>query len=366
VSFLQVLQDFFEDLRREGVPVTPSQAADCCRALLLVDWTMEDYFYTSLYTTLVKEYGHQAAFKSVYRRHFQPGSRGEMSRQERPGAPDRVRRPIENTSTYAGDALPVHGMQSLRGGLSQGRRNPLDQPFSLASLDDVRKMETLFPVIAKRLAARMIKKNRKNDRCAIDYRSTMRQSMSTGGVLLNVVTFQKKKEKPVIVALCDISGSVMTFSCFALALLASMQRFFRQLRTFAFIEEVDEITHLLRAGDPLTLRTSVLKNARRVMGARGYTNYGATFKGFIERYGNILSHKTSVLIFGDARNNWFNDETWALEEIKKKAKKVYWFNPEPEISWSSGDSRMLEYIRHCHKYFSCPSLSELERAIGQL
>src|SRR5665647_1917583 len=77
-----------------------------------------------------------------------------------------------------------------------------------------------------------------------------------------------------------------------------------------------------------------------VAGTRGYTDYGSTFKGFVERYENLLTHKTSVLIFGDARNNWLNDQAWALQEIKASAKKVYWFNPEPQTRWSHGDSRM--------------------------
>jgi len=361
-----MLQEFFADLRQEGIPITFSQVEDCCQALLLIDWSMEEYFYTALYSTLVKEHSHESAFANVYHRHFKPGTTEIMSQPQWSPPVYRESDLIEDISGYAIDALPVPGMQSMRGGLSQANRNPLDQNFGLANLDDVRKMETLYPLIARRLAARMIKKNRRNDQNIINYRSTMRHSMATGGVPLNIVTYKRHKEKPIIIALCDVSGSVMTFSCFALALLSSMQRFFRQLRTFAFIEDLDEITHLLSTGDPLNLRTSVLKGARRVMGVRGYTNYGATFMGFIQRYGHTLSPKTSVLIFGDARNNWNNDETWALDEIRKKSKRVYWFNPELGSNWPRGDSRMEVYRKCCHHSFSCPTLSKLEQAIGKL
>lgn len=211
----------------------------------------------------------------------------------------------------------------------------------------------------------MIKKNRRDDNSAVNYRKTMRKSMSTGGLPLNIVTVRRLREKPVIVALCDVSGSVMTFSCFTLAMLASMQRFMRQLRTFAFIEEVDEITPWLTCGDPLVLRTTVLKNAR-VVANRGYTDYGKTFTLFVKRYSGILNHKTTVLIFGDARNNWFNDEIKALQRIKTLSKKIYWFNPEPESSWGQGDSRMQVYRKFCHASFSCPTLNTLQDAIGQL
>lgn len=227
-------------------------------------------------------------------------------------------------------------------------------------------MEQFFPLIAKRLAARMIKKNRRRSDAFINYRSTLRQSIASGGIPLDVVTQVRSKEKPIMIAICDISGSVMTFSCFALALLASMQRFFRQLRTFAFIEALEEITDLLGVGSPLELRTTVLENARGVIGRRGYTDYGATFTVFAERYSDILSHKTTVLIFGDARNNWFNDETRALQLISERARRVYWFNPEPEAAWNRGDSRMHQYMVYCDKYFSCPDLARLEKALGEL
>lgn len=363
MNFLYNLQGFFEDLRREGIPVTTSQTRDCCQALLLIDWLNPDYFYITLYSTLIKDYSYETAFNSVYNRYFSSGP-GILSGRH----PNQTRiapMPQAETAAMAPDALPIHGMASLRGGLSQSLRNPLDETLSLASLEDVQKMEALFPLISRKLAAKMIKKNRHDDNSAINYRNTMRKSMSTGGMPLNIMTVKRRREKPVIVAIFDVSGSVMTFSCFALAMLASMQRFMRQLRTFGFIEEVDEITPWLLSGDPLTLRTTVLRKAR-VISSRGYTNYGNTFTGFMKRYSSTLNHKTTVLIFGDARNNWFNDEIQALQQIKTLSKKIYWFNPELESSWGQGDSRMQVYSKYCQACFSCPTLNMLQEAIGKL
>ncbi|MGI5920990.1 MAG: VWA domain-containing protein [Syntrophomonadaceae bacterium] len=366
MTFIGVLQEFFADLRREGIPVTFSQVEDCCRALMLVDWSVEQQFYDALKTTLVKEQSHEPAFASIYEYHFKTASTTRIRQPEWRPPVYRADDLLDDISGYAVDALPVQGMQSVRGGLSQATRNPLDQSFRLANLDDLHKMEALFPLIAKRLAARMIKKNRHKELDTINYRHTIRHSMATGGVPLKIVSSQKQKEKPIIIALCDVSGSVMTFSCFALALLSSLQRFFRQIRTFAFIEDIDEVTTILHSGNPLDLRTNVLENTRKIIGIRGFTNYGATFVGFTEHFGNILNHKTNVLIFGDGRNNWNNDQTWALKEIRTRARRIYWFNPEPEALWTSGDSRMSQYRKYCHKCFSCPNLSKLEQAIGQL
>ncbi len=364
MSFLHNLQGFFAALRREGIPITTSQTRDCCQALLQIDWLNPDYFYITLYSTLIKDYSYDTAFNTVYYLYFSsgPGISGGRNYEQT------VPLPISHTASagMAPGALPVQGMASLHGGgLSQAMRNPLDENLSLANLEDVQKMEALFPLISRRLASRMIKKNYRDDNSAVNYRSTMRKSMSTGGLPLNIVTSRRRREKPVIVALCDVSGSVMTFSCFTLAMLASMQRFMRQLRTFAFIEEVDEISPWLTGSDPLTLRTTVLKKAR-VISNRGYTDYGKTFTEFVKRYSSTLNHKTTVLIFGDARNNWFGDGIQALQQIKTLAKKIYWFNPEAKSTWGQGDSRMEVYSKYCQASFSCPTLNKLQEAIGEL
>jgi len=115
MSFFNVLQLFFEDLRQEGIPVLPGQAEDCCRALLLVDWSIEDYFYITLFSTLVKEKSYEIAFRQVYEQHF--SFKGQKEAAEKQAALAKKKLPIENVSSYAGDALPVQGMQSLRGGL---------------------------------------------------------------------------------------------------------------------------------------------------------------------------------------------------------------------------------------------------------
>lgn len=373
MSFFYTMQNFFEALRHEGMPVSPSHAVDCYEALNSIDWDVEDYFYSALFSTLLKDYNYKPLFDHVYEHFFKSSPcilrlKGQqvLSREDLLG--------LEGENSQAGD---VSGDINAEGAESQGtfinksssapdgRKNPLSQDFRLDSIDDVRRMETLFPIIAKRLASKMIIKNKRNDRNFINFRRTMRKSMSTGGIPLDLITRRKQKERPVLFALCDVSVSVLQFSCFALALLASLEKFFQHVRSFGFVDEVDEITYMLRHADPFTLRTNVLKNAR-VVGRRGYSDYGISFKNFLERYGSQLSLKTTVLIFGDGRNNWGNDEAWAVEEIRKRTKKMYWFNPENKDTWDTGDSRMREYLKYCDRSFEVTNLLQMEDAFCEL
>lgn len=375
MTFFYTMQNFFEALRHEGMPVSPSHAVDCYQALNTIDWTVEDYFYSTLFATLLKDYNYKPLFDHVYKDYFKNAAnivrikrcKEFLSKEDLLGLEEETGRSEDlSLDELSSDGVESQGTFIRKTSSSpDGRKNPLAQDFRLDSIDDVRRMETLFPIIAKRLASKMIIKNKRNDQNFINFRRTLRKSMSTGGIPLDLITRRKQKEKPVMFALCDVSVSVLQFSCFALALLASLEKFFQHVRSFGFVDEVDEITYMLRHADPFTLRTNVLQNAK-VVGRRGYSDYGITFKNFLERYGGQLSLKTTVLIFGDGRNNWYSDESWALQEIRSRCKKIYWFNPEDKETWDTGDSRMKEYLKYCDKSFEVTNLLQMEDAFGVL
>lgn len=363
---LHYLQAFFAELRQQGIPVTTSQVRDCCQAVLLIDWSHREYFYSCLFTTLVKDFSYQKAFDMVFKRFFEeyltPNNLQHFaSINERDRFSPDEKTAVSNYDLGMGTPMGRSGSAMAPGGL----KNPLEQDFGRVSDGELAQIEALVPLLARRLAAKFVKKRKRNDQNKLDFRRTIRSSLSTGGIPLNIMTVRKYREKPVILAICDVSGSVMNFSCISLALIASLERFFQHIESYAFIDEVSDITGLLLAGNPLNFRGHVLRNAN-VMGATGYTNYGHMLEKFHQRYRHRITRKTSVLIFGDARNNWQETEKWALEEIKKQAKKVYWFNPEPRLLWSSGDSIINEYAPFCDAVFACPTLLELEKSLGKI
>lgn len=366
MPLLHYLQAFFNELRRQGIPVTTSQVRDCCQALLLIDWSQRDYFYATLFATLVKDYSYQKAFDEVFQRFFleylRPGNLGHfVTVGEREPLRPSKETAVSDYDLGMGSPMGRSGSSQAPGGL----KNPLEQDFGRVTAEELARIEALVPLLARRLAAKFVKKRRHNDQNQLDLRRTIRNSMSSGGIPLNIFTICRLREKPVILTICDVSGSVMNFSCIALALIASLERFFQHIESYAFIDEVSDITGLLLSGNPLNFRGHVLRNAR-VVGATGYTNYGRMFAEFNQHMSQRINRKTTVLLFGDARNNWQENEKWALAEIKKQAKKVYWFNPEPPSLWSSGDSIIHDYAPYCDTVFACPTLLELEKALGKI
>ncbi|NLY37470.1 MAG: VWA domain-containing protein [Tissierellia bacterium] len=235
----------------------------------------------------------------------------------------------------------------------------------LTPLDDIYMMESLIPLLAKKISSKIVIKKKRHQRGQMDYRQTIRTSLKTGGIPIDIRVKKKYREKPVIFALCDVSRSCLYFSFFSLAIVHMLEKFFREVRSFAFIEKVDEITTLVKEASYEELRPRIMANAE-VTGSTGYTNYGNTLATFYDQYGHELSYKSTVIIFGDARNNWFDSNHDILEKIFKRVKKVYWFNPESKDEWQTGDSDMILYQKYCTRVFVCSNLNQLADAICEL
>ncbi len=367
------IQAFIKDLRSSGIQVNSGQLEDCYRALSLIDWSHEPVFHASLLSTLLKESALLPLFEEIYMRNFHPtpanpakrlGSLRDMMMPELPanrkghgdgrdasgesGQSGKTRRPGKSTRAPAWEW-----------------KDPLSQDFYTITPQDLKRMESMIPLLAKRLVSRMVIKRRREESGTLDHRRTLRQSMATGGVPAEIFVKKRVRQKPVIFALCDVSLSCLHFSAFSLALVYSLEKYFRQVRCFAFIGETEEVTAIMRKEQPYNLRAQVLYDTK-VTGQSGRTDYGGSLVTFYERYGQALSHKSYVLIFGDARSNWYPTEPQVLKKIQERVKRVYWFNPETVNEWNTGDSSMNDYRKYCDKVFQTTNLDELMKAIAEL
>jgi uncharacterized protein with von Willebrand factor type A (vWA) domain len=235
---------------------------------------------------------------------------------------------------------------------------PEEIDFTGATLGQVEEMRRVLPALARRLAARLARKHSLGRSGRVDFRSTMRHSLSYGGVPLDVRYRRKVPSKPELFILCDISGSVRTFSTFTLQLVYSLHQQFRAVRSFAFIDRVDEVTDYFNSYDVDEAIEQVYREALVVDGD-GHSDVGRALELFYQEYNDELSPKSSVLILSDARNNSLDPRTWALESLRERVRRVYWLNPESRDRWDTGDSIIAEYIDHCHSVHECRNLKQL-------
>ena len=168
--------------------------------------------------------------------------------------------------------------------------------------------------------------------------------------------------RPDLYLLCDVSGSVAEFASFTLTLLQAMTAEFSRLRSFAFVDGVDEVTgHLKDVASFLEVR-HVLYRAD-VVRDDGHSDYGLVFERFVERYGSALDSRSTVIITGDARSNGRPPRVEALRDIAARARRVYLLDPEPVQEWDTLDSIVSVYRPHLAGVFEVRNLQQLGAAV---
>ncbi|MFJ4650709.1 VWA domain-containing protein [Nocardia sp. NPDC088792] len=234
--------------------------------------------------------------------------------------------------------------------------------ISQNELDELRRSsQRLARVLASRLAAR----RRRSRRGEIDLRKTMRKSMSTGGVPVNLVTRKPRPGRPDLVLVCDISGSVAGFSSFTMLLVNALREQFSRVRIFAFVDRVDEVTQIFDSVTPLDQITKRIFTETKVVGIEGHSDYGSALEGFAADFPDAVTSRTSLLILGDGRTNYRDPALGTLKRLVDTAKHAYWLNPEAEKMWGTGDSAAQRYadIIEMHE---CRNARQLTTVVGRL
>jgi uncharacterized protein with von Willebrand factor type A (vWA) domain len=221
--------------------------------------------------------------------------------------------------------------------------------------------ESIRP-LARVLATKMARRRRRRDRGRLDVRRTVRRSLSSGGVPLDPVYRRPKIARPDLYLLCDVSGSVAEFASFTLTLLQAMSAEFSRMRSFAFVDGIDEVTdHLRDVASFLEVR-HVLYRAD-VIAADGHSDYGAVFERFWEKHGGGLDSRSTIIVTGDARSNHREPQIDALQTIHRRARKVYLLNPEPAGDWDTTDSIVEVYRPALDGVFEVRNLRQLAGAV---
>jgi len=252
--------------------------------------------------------------------------------------------------------------------VARALRKPLpeDIDFLHATREEVAAMRRAMEPLARRMAVRLARKRRHRRRGPLDFRSTIRHSLSYGGVPAEPRFRHPRPSKPEILVIADISGSVAAFARFTLQFVHAISGQFSAVRSFVFIDGIDEVTHLFDQADDLGDALQRVNAEADVVWAAGHSDYGHALRAFWERWGREVTPKTSVVVLGDARNNYHAAEAWVLEELRKRARHLYWLNPEPRSYWDTGDSIVSTYGAHCDGVFECRNLRQLERFVAQV
>ena len=243
---------------------------------------------------------------------------------------------------------------------------PEDVDFMHASREEMIGLRKALIPLTRRLAVRLARKRRHNRKGPLDFRRTVRASLSYGGVPAEPKFRHPKPHKPEIFVIADISGSVAAFARFTLMLVYAISGQFSKVRSFVFIDGIDEVTSFFEGVEDVTEAVHRVNTEADVVWVDGHSDYGHAFEVFHNKWGKEIGPKTTVIILGDARNNYHASQSWVIKEMQHKARHVYWLNPEPKSYWDTGDSIVGDYGAHCDDVFECRNLRQLERFVEHL
>ncbi len=243
---------------------------------------------------------------------------------------------------------------------------PEDVEFMHASREEMQSLKKALQPLTRKLAARLARKRKHGRKGPLDFRNTVRHSLSYGGVPAEPKFKYPRPAKPELMVVADISGSVAAFARFTLMLVYAISGQFSKVRSFVFIDGIDEVTDYFRQTEDIQEAIHRVNTEADVVWVDGHSDYGHAFEVFWERYGKDVGPKTTVLLLGDARNNYHASASWVVKEIQHKARHVYWLNPEPKSYWNTGDSIVGDYGAHTDGVYECRNLRQLEAFVEKL
>jgi uncharacterized protein with von Willebrand factor type A (vWA) domain len=225
-------------------------------------------------------------------------------------------------------------------------RKSIDQiDFTSARKADLEEMRREIGPLARRMATRLNKHKASRQRGPLDFRRTVRASVSSGGVPLETHHKPRRPSRSDLVVLCDVSGSVANFANFTLMLVFALREQFNRVRAFTFVDEIHEVSDRFHPGaDPIETMASLAASAQYAS-LWGRTNYGRAFTRFAELHSDALGPKTNLLILGDARSNYSDLAEGVLKDMVHESRHAWWLNPESPRHWNTGDSAARDYER---------------------
>ncbi len=257
------------------------------------------------------------------------------------------------------------GAQDAETSLRQLRESVLDADFLSASPAELAAMRAMVRPLARRLAATARRRRRPNRAGQLDVRKTMRRAIATGGVPIDPAWRRRRRPRPRLLVLCDVSGSVAEFAKFTLSLLHALHAELPRLRSFVFADGVAEVTDLVESS-PGVIDTRLLLARPGVVRGDGHSDYGAVLRQFTGEQAGGLSRDCVLIICGDARGNYRPERAELLRALRGRVRAVHWLNPEPAADWDTADSLVSAYRPYCDSVTEVRNLRQLSTWVDAL
>ena len=289
-----------------------------------------------------------------------------LGKINRDGMPSDLEQQLRNELTHLRERVSDYVQQQflLHGDVTgEQLREQVFKSMNMGQIDRsyLHEVHSLVRKMAKKLANMHSRRKKNFRRGKLDIRKTIQDNWVNQGILFKLRWSYKKVDRPKILVICDVSGSVGAYARFMLMFLFSLTEVVSKIRAFVFSSHLGEVTDEFKSSN---LEHSIESALSKYGG--GSTDYAHAFSDFVSLCINEIDKKTTVVILGDARNNFGPEKAELLKSVYQRSKQVFWLNPEGKYRWNTGDSVMNTYSAYCTKVFECGTLEQLERVISAL
>jgi uncharacterized protein with von Willebrand factor type A (vWA) domain len=243
--------------------------------------------------------------------------------------------------------------------------NELDRALPSGPLQDLAAVHRVVAQLKRRLATQGHETRGRKRHAHVDVRRTMRASLQTGGVPVELKYRPRRPKRPELYVLCDVSTSVTSASVFFLSVLHALHDAFRKMRSFVFVERISEVTEVFERERSFRAVSDAISKDAGVADVSGYTDYGRVWREFLASVADDLHPRATVIVLGDARTNGRDPRADVFASIVALAGRTFWLNPEPRLYWNYGDSVISAYEQHCEAY-ECWTTRQLEDFVKAL
>lgn len=246
------------------------------------------------------------------------------------------------------------------------KREPMDdlmhRPFESLSEQERDELRHQVARLAAQLRSRAALRQKRGKDGTLDPKATLRANLQYGGIPLTM-KYKHKMLKPKLVLIADVSTSMRPVAEFMVRLMYELSDQIAWARSFAFINHIHDLTHEFEHGRAREVVQDVLE---RIPPGYYNTDLGASLAEFTHDHFDTIDRRTTVIFLGDGRNNYNDPRLDLIDQIKRRARRVLWFNPEHPAQWRTGDSDMLQYAPLCHAVHRVSNLAELAEAVDRL
>lgn len=416
--YLEKLSAFSRMLRLEGLSVSPKETEDAGRLLIALGLENREQVKTALRTVYAKSREEQITFDRVFDGFFisekkmRQQAREQMERekelqQHRQEAEEELQlngqpMDLDEKQREAYAAMPEEARQRLRSFMDKYRgtaeRNPklygdfIHSVFARAIMEQQMLMENaglggqeadpeigilyrdisefkdteipkaieIIQSVARQINGELSAKRKSGGHTGkLDFRRTIRKGLETGGSFYRLKYRKKRAHKRHLVLLCDVSGSMVQFSEFALRFIQSLNQVAESSRTFLFSETMTE-------ADAFKLQNmDLFRSFVRDSGIYGRgTDLGTALQALCVQQPSVLNGSTTLLILSDTKTIDQPRAVQALLEARRLAGRVIWLNPIPENKWKYIKS--VQTMAAICPMVSCSTLRELAAACRRL